>query len=249
MLQQVWQLYTNLHRTTLVHSGDEPRSETITTLVVATICLASIQILNKSEIFAATWGERVSAEYQELGRLVHWALVTVALYVIPPLIVMWCYGIKFEQAGLTGTDFWKHAWIYGIMLAIMAPVVWFASRQPAFNQYYPFYRQVNRSWFDLLIWEGCYTLQFIALEFFFRGFLLMLLSRSMGIYAIFVMTIPYCMIHFGKPTLEVYASIIAGIALGTVALATQSIWWGAALHIAVAWTMDYLATLKNPTTG
>ena len=66
-------------------------------------------------------------------------------------------------------------------------------------------------------------------------------GTRLGPYVIFVMTIPYCMIHFGKPIQETLGAIVAGILLGFMALKTRSIWLGAALHIAVAWTMDGLA--------
>jgi membrane protease YdiL (CAAX protease family) len=91
---------------------------------------------------------------------------------------------------------------------------------------------------DLLRWEVVYAVQFVALEFFFRGFLVHGLKHRFGVYSVLVMTVPYCMIHFGKPMPEATASIIAGVALGLVSLATRSIWLGAALHISVAWGMD-----------
>ena len=37
---------------------------------------------------------------------------------------------------------------------------------------YPFYKHAGDSWADFLGWESVYILQFFALEFFFRGFLL-----------------------------------------------------------------------------
>ncbi len=55
------------------------------------------------------------------------------------------------------------------------------------------------------------------------------------------MTIPYCMIHFGKPMPEALGAIGAGVVLGLLSLKTRSIWLGAAIHIGVAWTMDALA--------
>ena len=36
----------------------------------------------------------------------------------------------------------------------------------------------------------------------------------MGSHAIFVMVVPYVMIHFGKPMLETVGAIIAGVVLG-----------------------------------
>jgi len=52
--------------------------------------------------------------------------------------------------------------------------------------------------------------------------------------------VPYCMIHFGKTFAETMAAIVAGLALGTVALRTKSIWGGVFVHIAVAVTMDLM---------
>jgi membrane protease YdiL (CAAX protease family) len=55
------------------------------------------------------------------------------------------------------------------------------------------------------------------------------------------MTVPYCMIHFGKPMAETLAAIVAGIILGLMSLKTRSIWFGACLHVAVAMSMDFLS--------
>jgi membrane protease YdiL (CAAX protease family) len=67
----------------------------------------------------------------------------------------------------------------------------------------------------------------------------------MGAYAIFVMVVPYCMIHFGKPFLECFAAIIAGVVLGTLSLRTRSIWCGAMIHMSVAITMDVAALAQT----
>ena len=55
------------------------------------------------------------------------------------------------------------------------------------------------------------------------------------------MAVPYCMIHYHKPMLGTLGAIAAGVILGYMSLRTRSIWLGAALHIAVAWTMDAAA--------
>ncbi len=90
-------------------------------------------------------------------------------------------------------------------------------------------------------WWALYALQFVALEFFFRGFMVHGLKWRLGYAAIFVMVVPYNMIHFGKPLAEAIGAILGGVTLGTLSLKTRSVWWGAALHIAVAATMDLLA--------
>ena len=117
------------------------------------------------------------------------------------------------------------------------------SQTEAFQAKYPFYRLQPGEpfWPRLWIWEIAYICQFFALEFFFRGFMVHGLRQRFGIYAIFVMTVPYCMIHFGKPMTETLAAIGAGIILGLMSLKTRSIWLGACLHVAVAMSMDFLA--------
>jgi hypothetical protein len=49
------------------------------------------------------------------------------------------------------------------------------------------------------------------------------------------------MIHFGKPLSECLGSVVAGIALGTLALRTGSIYGGVVVHCGVAWSMDLFA--------
>jgi membrane protease YdiL (CAAX protease family) len=61
----------------------------------------------------------------------------------------------------------------------------------------------------------------------------------MGSAAIFAMSVPYCMIHYGKPYLEANGAIIAGIALGSLAMRTKSIYSGFLVHITVAGVMDW----------
>ena len=106
---------------------------------------------------------------------------------------------------------------------------------------YPFYRLAARSAFDLVAWELLYAAQFLALEFFFRGFMLAGLRRSVGVHAIWIMVVPYTMIHFGKPLPETLGAIFAGLILGTLALRTKSIWSGVLIHVSVALNMDLLA--------
>jgi membrane protease YdiL (CAAX protease family) len=96
-----------------------------------------------------------------------------------------------------------------------------------------------------------YFLQFLGLEFFFRGWMLSALRRTLGASAIFAMSLPYCMIHYGKPYLETHGALVAGIVLGSLAMRTRSIYAGFLVHVTVAFSMDYLALARRsalPTT-
>jgi membrane protease YdiL (CAAX protease family) len=131
--------------------------------------------------------------------------------------------------------------VYVLLFVLIAPVVYLASLTKGFQETYPFYKQANRSTFDFWAWEMMYWAQFLSLEFFFRGFLLQGLRRALGSGAIFVMIVPYTMIHYGKPMPETFGAIFAGIILGTLAMRTKSIWGGVIIHIGVATMMDVLA--------
>jgi membrane protease YdiL (CAAX protease family) len=179
--------------------------------------------------------------------LVWWALCAVITYALIPIFVVKVvlrerlrnYGLKVRGM--------QAAWpVYAAFVAVMIPIVAVGSMSDRFQAAYPFYR-VRKSedldW-NFVIWELLYALQFVALEFFFRGFLIHGIKHRFGVYSAFAMMVPYCMIHFGKPLPEAAASMVAGIALGFVSLATRSIWLGAVLHISVAWSMDF-ATLAR----
>jgi membrane protease YdiL (CAAX protease family) len=53
------------------------------------------------------------------------------------------------------------------------------------------------------------------------------------------------MIHFGKPVAETFGAIIAGLALGYLAMKSRSWVYGACLHWGVGITMDLLAVLQK----
>ena len=150
-------------------------------------------------------------------------------------------GNRLRDCNLGFRGFREHFWIYVGLYAAVLPVIWIVSLSPSFYTFYPMYGNAGRSWFDLLMWEGMYAGQFVALEFFFRGFLVGGLGRYIGIFAVPVSVIPYMMIHFTKLLPEAAASVVAGFILGYLAWKTKSIWGGVCVHCAVAATMDLLA--------
>ena len=188
--------------------------------------------------------------YWELRGYAWWAGWRVFGYVGIPMIVLACLpGERIRDYHVSLRGFVRHLEIYlRLFLMILVPVIE-ASNTAAFRQTYPFYRIANRSHADLVIWELLYAAQFLSLEFFFRGFVLQGLRRAIGANAIFVMLVPYCMIHFGKPLPETFGAIGAGVILGTLAMRTRSIWGGVVIHIGVATAMDVLALRGCPPLG
>jgi CAAX protease family protein len=192
-------------------------------------------------------------EYQRLGEYVYWVgFRVVFFFVLPALFIVALPGERLREYGLSFKNFFKHLPIYGILFLIVLPAVVAVSFTDSFASHYPFYKPWVHAahprglyWHDFLIWEVLYMFQFFSLEFFFRGFMLQSLKRSLGAYAVFVMAVPYCMIHFGKPMPETLGAVAAGVVLGTLALRTGSIWAGVMIHVSVAWAMDWLALIQT----
>ena len=182
-------------------------------------------------------------KYGELYSYGWWAFARVFGYVAIPMAAWKIFFRKDSllDMGLRGRGFFKHAWIYLLCLSVVVPAVLIVARSPDFGTYYPFYKLSSRSWFDLGVWELMYFAQFFALEIFFRGFWLSGLRKNLGSGAIFAMCVPYCMIHYGKPYLEAAGAVVAGIALGSLAMRTRSIYSGFLVHVTVALLMDLLA--------
>ncbi len=184
-------------------------------------------------------------ERNNLNALVYWiACLFVFYFVIPACYLKFYRREKLSDYGLSfrlEKDFWK---IYLLICSLMIPLVYAVSLTAGFSGKYPFFKVYNGEPYlsaAFLGWESVYFFQFFGLEFFFRGFLVHSLKPSLGIYSIFVMTVPYCMIHFGKPMPESFAAIIAGIFLGWLSFKNGNIWLGLLLHCTVALTMDVFA--------
>jgi uncharacterized protein len=167
--------------------------------------------------------------------------ILIGFLAMPAALMALLPGNRLRDCNLSVRGFIRHFWIYAGLYAAVLPIIWLVSLTPTFTMYYPMYDQAGRSWFDLLMWEGMYVAQFVALEFFFRGFLVGGLGRHIGILSVPLSVIPYMMIHFVKPVPEVAGSVIAGFVLGWLAWKTKSIWGGVCVHCAVAATMDLLA--------
>ena len=185
-----------------------------------------------------------SATQSQLGRLVFWSLVSITGYVIPALIaIKLLLRERARDFGLSFKGVWGHWSLYVGLMAGALPFLVIAAYSPAFQAKYPFYDLAPGEGLipTMAVWWFLYAAQFVALEFFFRGFMVHGLKDRIGYASIFVMLVPYNMIHFQKPMAEAVAAIGGGALLGTLSLRTGSIWWGAALHIGVAGSMDVLA--------
>lgn len=137
---------------------------------------------------------------------------------------------------------WKPYWI---MLLIMLPLIALASTQPDFLSHYPklqlisgVYAHGEPAIWQKALFELSYGSDFITIETFFRGFIVLAFAKWAGKDAILPMACFYCTIHFGKPLGECISSYFGGLLLGIVVYNTGSIFGGLMVHLGIAWLME-----------
>ena len=141
---------------------------------------------------------------------------------------------------------------YLVIVSIMIPVIIVASFGENFQHDYPMYpatRAYERlnipEWMTVVIFELSYAFDFVTVEFFFRGFLILGMIHLLGRNAVVTMAVLYCFLHFGKPPIEAISSIFGGYVLGVIAYETKSIWGCVLIHVGIAWTMELASYLQK----
>jgi uncharacterized protein len=225
---------------------------TVAVMIVTCVLLTLFYYYGRPGYFAANLEPRVveslgfvGSDYVGLLRYGYWALISAVLRILIPLgIIIWCFK---ESPRDYGFRWWEkgHGRIYAVLFLIMLPVIIAVSFNAEFQGKYPFYARAGESPVHFLLYQLAYGIQFAALEAFFRGFLIFALFKKFGYYAVVIMTIPYCMIHFAKPMPETLGSIIAGLVLGYLAIQSKSWLPGALLHWGVGIAMDGLCVLQK----
>lgn len=169
--------------------------------------------------------------------------------VIIPLYVVY-FGVKhfkpeFYGMRLNGAKVLPYFWL----ILFMIPLMYLASFRPDFLETYPTYddhfeyRFLNtEQWITAGLYELTYGFDFISVELFFRGFLVVALSRFVGKDALIPMVVVYAFLHFGKPAGEAISSIFGGYIL---AYQSRNIFGGLVAHLGVAWGMEYFAYLQG----
>lgn len=144
---------------------------------------------------------------------------------------------------LYGTAALKSPKPYFIMMLCMIPLLAWAATRHDFLQMYPRAKMLyplalENKTLHFIIFELSYGFDFISIEFFFRGFLILAFIRFFGKDTIIPAACFYCTIHFGKPWPEAVSSFFGGTLLAIVSYHSRSIWGGLIVHLGIAWLME-----------
>jgi len=148
-------------------------------------------------------------DFPRATQLIYYLLVPLAASWLLFRDKPWDYGIRIGR--------WKSSIILtAVSLGAMALILYGTGKMPEFRSYYQMH---DIDWPQLLLSHALYM---FAWEFLFRGYMLFGLEKSIGKSAIFVQTIPFVLLHLGKPFLETLACIPGGFFLGYIAYRTRS---------------------------
>lgn len=170
-----------------------------------------------------------------------WAGATLSIYVTVPIAYARITGQSIRSYGLSLKFVRSEAAFIALIAPAIIVLVWLISSDERFQRTYPFYdfeTGGDSAVTKLVIFELAYGATFVALEFFFRGFLVFAGQPGLGVHAVPIMAFAYCLIHLGKPMPECASSLIGGLVLGYLALKLRSIAAGVVAHLTMAWGMD-----------
>ena len=156
-----------------------------------------------------------------------WAGALLYFFLLPVLSIILVlrrnpldFGLRFGDAKVWG-------WYVLLTLVIAVPVLFALSGIDSLHQYY------TREQLDLLLYSGSITVYLFAWEFLFRGFMLFGLREKLGEMSIVVQMIPFVILHFGKPDIEVLSTVFTGLWFGYICYRTGSFWPAFIIHTAI----------------
>lgn len=172
----------------------------------------------------------------------------ILTFALPVFIIWYFYDRKNEARlyGFSAKTFYPVPYL--VLLLCFAPIVYLASTTPGFLLQYPIYKSNFAAAYlkispllPMLSFETLYGIDFVFVELFFRGFLIILIGRYLGPQAIILAAGIYCLFHLGKPVGETISSFFGGMLLGMFSYYSRSIYGGIILHLGVAYMMELFA--------
>lgn len=211
-------------------------------------CRSCAHLITEGMLGALSGWEHQLYWYRNFQGLIRGLLVMI------PISVYWFLVHRKEQPlyGFTKKDFDLRP--YFVMLLLMLPLIVIASMNADFLGQYPragnwglehFKLEVRADWKYFGLFEFIYGLDFISIEFFFRGFLVLAFARYAGPHVILPMAVFYVFIHFGKPLGETISSFFGGTLLGIISYYGRSILGGIIVHMGIAWLMEIGALVSK----
>ena len=165
-------------------------------------------------------------------------------FILSIIVIKFILKENLRNYGLQFGDYRTGLALSAIFFLVMIPAIWFFSAEPDFSEKYPHLLSTRNNYIEFFIYELGMMLYMISWEFIWRGFMLFGLKEKFGYYSVMMQMIPFVILHNGKPAAETFGAIAGGIALGVLALRTNSILYCVITHMGIMFTIDLISTLR-----
>ena len=165
-------------------------------------------------------------------------------FILSIIVIKFILKENLRNYGLQFGDYRTGLILSAIFFLVMVPAIWFFSAEPDFSEKYPHLLSTRNNYKEFFIYELGMMLYMISWEFIWRGFMLFGLKEKFGYYSVMIQMIPFVILHNGKPAAETFGAIAGGIALGVLALRTNSILYCVITHMGIMFTIDLISTLR-----
>ncbi|MBL6975859.1 MAG: CPBP family intramembrane metalloprotease [Deltaproteobacteria bacterium] len=170
--------------------------------------------------------------------------------VIPVVLGFALLGEGPSRFGFVAGDWRLGLKVVAMALLVSAPFLYLSAGQGDFQAEYPMSKLAAADPLRFTLYEGAYLFYYIGWETLFRGYMLFGLKDRYGSFgAILFQCFPSILIHIGKPSGEIWGSVVAGLLLGAVALRTRSVFYGFVFHYAIGVLMDVFCALRGGLLG
>ena len=167
------------------------------------------------------------------------------MFIVPMILIFVVLKQKPSDYGFGLGDYKFGLKTYFFFVVVMIPVLWIISGNEAFAKTYPQGGHKIREDISILLYYELFVgFYILAWEFFWRGYTLFGLKKKFGFYAVFIQMIPFFILHRGKPELEIFASIFAGLILGIQAWRSNSFLYCFLTHWTVMIFVDVISVLR-----
>ncbi len=215
-------------------------------LAIVPLLVIAQESLGSRTLFREHLGPLLPQQWRGLAAWGWWfGMQGILGFVLPVLLLTTVFKQKPSQIGL-GLGDWKLAvFLAAIYVPAVAIGTWFLSSSPEFQSKYPHYGPASFDWMVFVIYELLFLFYWVGWEYLWRGFMLFGTARVFGLYAIFIQTIPFALLHLNKPLPETILSVIGGIALGALVWRCRSFWIAVPIHAVQMLILDLWCALRS----
>ncbi len=184
------------------------------------------------------WGDRAAS-----GAVYSFLAGFVLLGLAPAILVRFAFRERLADYGVRIGDKARTWRSILVLCPCFVLAGYLASTDPTVQAHYPINPSAGKSPAMFAIHAATYLLFYVGWEFHFRGFLQVGIRDRIGdVNALLVQVLASGLLHLGRPASETYASLLAGLLWGVLAIRTRSLLSGLLQHYLLGISLDWFLT-------